>query len=102
MRYFVKTDNNFQPVVLYRFNLDDPKSISEDIWQPIAKEWKPSERIVEVLTQGSADYDEVNEELARKTFPDAFAEMSKSIGSYEVSKAEGTSRWPFIVVNFTF
>ena len=93
MRYFVKTDNNFQPVVLYRFNLDDPKSISEDIWQPIAGEWKPSERIVEVLTQGSADYDEVSEELARKTFPDAFTEMSKSIGSYEVSKAEDAKRY---------
>jgi len=93
MRYFVKTDIDFKPVALYRLNLDVADSISEDIWQPIAKEWKPSERIVEVLTQGSADYDEVNEELARKTFPDAFIEMSKSIGSYEVSKAEDAKRY---------
>lgn len=72
MRYFVKTDNNFQPTVLYRFNLDVLDSISEEIWQPIAGIWKPSDRIVEVLTQGSADYDEVSEELAKETFPDAF------------------------------
>lgn len=93
MRYFVKTNNDFQPVVLYRLNLDVPNSISEDIWDNVDKKWVPSDRIVEVLSQGSADYDEVNEELARTTFPDAFSEISKSIGSYEVSKAEDAKRY---------
>lgn len=93
MRYFVKTDIEFKPTVLYRLNLDEPNSISEDIWKPIAKTWEPSDRIVEVLTQGSADYDEVSEELARATFPEAFSDVTKSIGAYEVSKAEDAKRY---------
>jgi len=91
MRYFVRVNNQNQPVALYRLDLDDPKTISEQLW--LNNSWSDSERIVEVLTQGSSDYDEISPEIAKEIFPEAFDEMAKSIGSYEVSKAEGEKRY---------
>jgi hypothetical protein len=91
MRYFVRVNNQNQPVALYRLDLDTPKTISEQLW--LNGSWAPSERIVEVLTQGSSDYDEITLEIAKQIFPEAFEELAKSIGSYEVSKAEGDKRY---------
>jgi hypothetical protein len=91
MRYFVRVNNQNQPVALYRLDLDNPKTISEQLW--LNNSWSDSERIVEVLTQGSSDYDEISPEIAKEIFPEAFDEMAKSIGSYEVSKAEGEKRY---------
>jgi hypothetical protein len=91
MRYFVRVNNQNQPVALYRLDLDTPKTISEQIW--LNNSWSDSERIVEVLTQGSSDYDEITVEIAKQIFPEAFEELAKSIGSYEVSKAEGDKRY---------
>jgi hypothetical protein len=91
MRYFVRVNNQNQPVALYRLDLDTPKTISEQLW--LNGSWTPSERIVEVLTQGSSDYDEITVEIAKQIFPEAFEELAKSIGSYEVSKAEGDKRY---------
>jgi hypothetical protein len=91
MRYFVRVNNQNQPVALYRLDLDTPKTISEQLW--LNNSWSDSERIVEVLTQGSSDYDEITVEIAKQIFPEAFEELAKSIGSYEVSKAEGDKRY---------
>jgi hypothetical protein len=91
MRYFVRVNNQNQPVALYRLDLDTPKTISEQLW--LNGSWTPSERIVGVLTQGSSDYDEITLEIAKQIFPEAFEELAKSIGSYEVSKAEGDKRY---------
>ena len=91
MRYFVRVDNQNQPVALYRLDLDTPKTISEQLWANGS--WTPSERIVEVLTQGSSDYDEITVEIAKQIFPEAFVELAKSIGNYEVQKAEGDKRY---------
>ena len=41
---------------------------------------------------GEGDYEEITESLAEESFPDAFA-VIKSIGAYEVSKAEEAKRY---------
>lgn len=91
MRYFVRLDGNNHPVLLYRLNLDVPNQISEQAWFEGA--WVPTDRIVEALVTGSVDYDEITEEVARQIYPDAFDNMTKSIGAYEVSKAEDMKRY---------
>jgi hypothetical protein len=91
MRYFVRVDNENKPVMLYRLNLDIPNSISEESWDD--NEWKISDRIVEALVEGSIDYDEIDENMAEKLYPNAFEKMTKSVGVYEVSKAEDIKRY---------
>lgn len=91
MRYFVRLDANDRPVMLYRLNLDIADHIDEEAW--INNGWSVSERIVEALVEGSMDYEELNEEAARQIYPDAFQGLIKSIGAYEVSKAEDMKRY---------
>ena len=65
MRYFVKMDLNI-PYSLYRFQMPH-----EQHWLP-DRGWRDSNKISAYLAIGEGDYDEITEELARKTFPAAF------------------------------
>jgi hypothetical protein len=88
MRYFVVLDQG-APFALWRF---DSSKVKEERWTD--GEWVSSEVIVEYLALGEGNFEEVTEKLATQTFPEAFAdEISKSIGNYEVSKAEGDKRY---------
>jgi hypothetical protein len=88
MRYFVVLDQG-APFALWRF---DSSKVKEERWTD--GEWVSSEVIVEYLALGEGNFEEVTEELATQTFPDAFVDnVSKSIGNYEVSKAEGEKRY---------
>jgi len=75
MRYFVRVNNENKPVRLFRFNLDIPNSISEERWDD--NKWEISDQIVEALVEGSMDYDEIDEKMAKKLYPNAFEEMTK-------------------------
>ena len=55
--------------------------------------WTPTTYIAQYLTDGEANIEEITLELARKAFPLAVEEMAKSIGAYEVQKAEGDKRY---------
>jgi hypothetical protein len=57
------------------------------------KGWQDSNKISAYLAIGEGDYDEVTEQLARQSFPDAFIEVSKSIGKYHMTKAEGDKQY---------
>lgn len=85
MRYFVSMLKD-KPYALYRFNI-----IDEDRWYEV-QGWTPSRLISEYLVKGDGDFEEITPSLAEKTFPNAFG-VTKSIGSYEVSKAEGDKRY---------
>jgi len=85
MRYFVKMSRGL-PYNLYRFNI-----IDEERWYP-TQGWTPTRVISEYLVMGEGDYEEITEALAMSSFPDAFA-VVKSIGAYEVSKAEEAKRY---------
>jgi len=85
MRYFVKMDLD-KPFNLYRFNV-----IDEHRWYP-TQGWTPTRLISAYLVMGEGDYEEITESLAMQSFPDAFA-APKSIGAYEVSKAEDAKRY---------
>jgi hypothetical protein len=85
MRYFVKMSRGL-PYNLYRFNIVD-----EERWYP-TQGWTPTRLISEYLVMGEGDYEEITESLAIESFPDAFA-VAKSIGAYEVSKADEAKRY---------
>jgi hypothetical protein len=85
MRYFVKMSRG-EPFNLYRFNI-----ITEERWYP-TQGWTPTRNISAYLVMGEGDYEEITESLAEESFPDAFA-VIKSIGAYEVSKAEEAKRY---------
>ena len=85
MRYFVKMSRGL-PYSLYRFNIVDEKR-----WYP-TQGWTPTRNISAYLVMGEGDYEEITEALARDSFPDAFA-LAKSIGAYEVSKADSEKRY---------
>jgi hypothetical protein len=85
MRYFVKMSRGL-PFNLYRFNIVD-----EERWYP-TQGWTPTRVISAYLVMGEGDYEEITEALAMSSFPDAFA-LVKSIGAYEVSKAEDAKRY---------
>jgi hypothetical protein len=87
MRYFSKLKGDGLPANLYRFNI-----IDEDRWYA-DKGWVPTKNISAYLAIGEGDYDEITESLAREYFPDAFNELAKSIGSYELTKAEGEKQF---------
>lgn len=92
MRYFAFLYNDI-PYNLYRLNLDNPDSISEQKWDKQNKVWVDSDStIVEALFEGSMDYEEITESQALQLFPEAFADVTKAV-SYEVSKAEGDKRY---------
>lgn len=86
MRYFVKMSRGL-PRNLYRFNI-----VTEERWFP-KDGWTSTRLISAYLVMGDGDYEEITPELAFKTFPDAFNDVAKSIGAYEVSKAEGDKRY---------
>lgn len=89
MRYFVNFYRN-QPHTLWRFNVE-PDRILEERWDGMV--WTPTTYIAQYLTDGEANIEEITLELARKAFPLAVDEMAKSIGAYEVQKAEGDKRY---------
>ena len=80
MRYFVKMSRGL-PRNLYRFNI-----VTEERWFP-KDGWTSTRLISAYLVMGDGDYEEITPELAFKTFPDAFNDVAKSIGAYEVSSA---------------
>ena len=86
MRYFVKMDLD-KPYNLYRFDV-----INEDRWLD-SQGWTPTRKISAYLVLGEGDYEEITESLAISSFPDAFYSMTKNIGKYEVTKAEGEKRY---------
>lgn len=89
MRYFVNFYRN-EPHTLWRFNVE-PDRVVEERWDGLV--WTPTTYIAQYLIDGEANIEEITPELARTAFPVAFNEMSKSIGAYEVSKAEGDKRY---------
>jgi hypothetical protein len=89
LRYFVNFYRN-EPHTLWHFEVQ-PNKILEERWD--APNWTPSDVIAEYLVLGEGNFEEITPELAEKTFPDAFETMAKSIGSYEVSKAEGEKKY---------
>jgi hypothetical protein len=89
LRYFVNFYRN-QPHTLWRFNVESDRVV-EERWDGFS--WSPTTYIAQYLIDGEANIDEITPELARKAFPVAFNEVAKSIGSYEVSKAEGEKRY---------
>lgn len=89
MRYFVNFYRN-EPHTLWRFNVE-PNRVVEERWDGLV--WTPTTYIAQYLIDGEANIEEITPELARTAFPVAFNEMSKSIGAYEVSKAEGDKRY---------
>jgi hypothetical protein len=89
MRYFVNFYRN-DPHTLWRFDVE-PARILEERWD--APNWTPTTTIAKYLSEGEGNLEEITPELAFKTFPDAFNDVAKSIGAYEVSKAEGDKRY---------
>lgn len=85
MRYFVSMSRG-KPFALYRFNIVD-----EDRWYEV-QGWTQTRLISEYLVKGDGDFEEITPALAEQSFPNAFALM-KSIGAYEVSKAEHDKRY---------
>lgn len=85
MRYFVKMSRG-EPFNLYRFDI-----VNEERWYP-TQGWTPTRNISAYLVMGEGEYEEITQSLAEESFPDAFA-ITKSIGAYEVSKAEEAKRY---------
>lgn len=89
MRYFVNFYRD-EPHTLWRFNVE-PNRVLEERWDGLV--WTPTTYIAQYLIDGEANIEEITPELARTAFPVAFNEMSKSIGAYEVQKAEGDKKY---------
>lgn len=68
MRYFVRLDNDNQPIRLFRFDLT-PTELHEALWWE--GEWEPR---FGIMFMGDPNYDEVSLETAQRLFPDAFDE----------------------------
>jgi hypothetical protein len=89
LRYFVNFYRN-EPHTLWRFNVE-PNRVLEERWDGLV--WTPTTYIAQYLIDGEANIEEITPELARTAFQVAFNEMAKSIGAYEVQKAEGDKRY---------
>ena len=92
MRYFAKLGAENKAVNIYRFEVGE-KSIIEDRWSKNGWVENPDADVVRYLSQGEGDFQEVTEEVAQQIFPQAFESVAKSIGKYQVSKAEGEKRY---------
>jgi hypothetical protein len=60
-RYFIKVDNDNEPVAAYRL-IDMPDVYAEELW--LNGEWTPTTRLVKYLIDGEASLDEVTKEEA--------------------------------------
>jgi hypothetical protein len=74
MRYFVKMGVD-KPFNLYRFEMPQEQRWFSD------KGWQDSNKISAYLAIGEGDYDEVTEQLARQSFPEAFLSDGEFNGS---------------------
>ena len=95
MRYFAKLGADNEAVNIYRFEVGDT-TITEDRWDARKTSWveNPDADIVGYLSQGEGDFQEISEEVARQIFPDVFTEeTTKSLGKFDVQKAEGDKRY---------
>ena len=74
MRYFFSTDYANKPLNVYRF---DRKSDTEQVWGKSSLVWKPTDTVAKWLVMGDGWLEEVDEQTAKKAFPQAFKESSK-------------------------
>lgn len=88
-RYFAKVDEE-GPYVLFRMDKDDEaETMDTALWDKAAGEWVDYPRLAMYVIDGDPRIDEIDEDTARKGFPDAFTAMAKMVGEFEVSKAVG-------------
>lgn len=73
MRYFFATNSYNIPVNVYRF---DRKKGIEQAWN--VTEWNKTEKVAKFLILGEGWLEEVNENTAKATFPDAFKELKNN------------------------
>ena len=86
MRYFFNFYKDV-PSSVFRFKVP-----VEEQWR--VSEWVESDNVVsDYLVMGEGNLEEVSYETATKYFPDAFYGMTKNVGKYEVTKAEGEKRY---------
>lgn len=88
-RYFAKVDED-GPYVLFRMDKDDEaETMDTSLWAKTSGEWVDYPRLAMYVVDGDPRIDEIDEEMARKVFPEAFGDMAKMVGEFEVSKAVG-------------
>jgi hypothetical protein len=94
MRYFAKLGANNEAINIYRFNVGET-DITEQRWDSRSSSWvdNPDADVVRYLTQGEGDFQEVVEDVAVKIFPEAFKDITKALGKFDLQKAEGEKRY---------
>ena len=94
MRYFAKLGANNEAINIYRFDVGETE-ITEQRWDSRSSSWvdNPDADVVRYLTQGEGDFQEVVEDVAVKIFPEAFKDITKALGKFNLQKAEGEKRY---------
>jgi hypothetical protein len=77
MKYYVKTDFDKKPVALFRFE-NSPTEFFQEVWIPSKKSWVASETLGEMLIGGEVFLFDIDEDVAQKVFPAAFADHSEA------------------------
>lgn len=72
MRYFFSVDYANNPISIYRF---DGKTHTEQIWGKESFSWKQTDTVSKWLALGDGWLDEVDENTAKESFPEAFQEV---------------------------
>lgn len=74
VRYFTRTDSEGKPILsCFRRLRIGTTAMGEDRWTGDDWEEDFDAPLVRMLTLGQGDYDEVTPDLARETWPEAFA-----------------------------
>jgi len=92
MRYFASVGANNKALNIFRFDRGETGMI-EDYWTPNGWKKDSDAEIARYLVLGEGDFVEISEEVARQMYPQVFDDVAKSIGNYEVQKAEGDKRY---------
>lgn len=92
VRYFVKVDKDDNPLTLFRLSIDDvAETLSEQEWHD---GWEDTDRLMEALVNGDVNFDEVDENLAKGLFPEAFTEPAEKVADMAlVTKAAEERRY---------
>lgn len=92
-RWFTKMDDG-APYVLFRMDKDDEAETMDTLmWDIAAGEWVDYPRLAMYVVDGDPRLEEVDEAAAREFKPEAFEDVAKSVGTFEVSKEVGEDRF---------
>ena len=86
IRYFVRVDGDGNYLSLYRLDRELSTPFFEARWDKELQRWEDTDRLLDMLSKGEVDLDEITPEEAAENYPGSIG----PIGGAHLSESEGS------------